>query len=130
MKNRILSNIAAIGFAAIIGSTPAAAQIKQTATIPFSFEAGGVEYPEGTYSVAASTFNRMVMLTNLSNGRSAFVGTPITSGAANRGTSKLVFNASGDRPKLSEVWFYGSPGMLTSPAAAREVSAKVVVGLK
>ena len=129
MKNQILSSIIAIGFAAVIGNTPAAAQTKQTATIPFSFEAGGVAYPEGTYAVTRSAVHKVVTLTNLSTGRSAFVGTPITSGVENRSTSKLVFNPSGDRLKLSEVWFYGSPGMLTSPVT-REVSANVVVGLK
>ena len=129
MKNLILSKIIAIGFAALIGNAPAFAQAKQTATIPFSFEAGGVEYPEGTYAVSRSSFNKMVVLTNLSTGRSAFVGAPVVSGKADHRASKLVFNASGDHMKLNEVWFYGYPGMLTAQAS-KEESAKVVVGMK
>ena len=129
MKNRILSNLIAIGFAALIGNAPASAQTRQTATIPFSFEAGGVEYPEGAYAVTRSTLNGIIVLANLSNGRAAFVRTPVLSGKADHGMSKLVFNSSGDRMKLNEVWFSGYPGMLTAQAN-KEVSAKVVVGMK
>ena len=129
MKNQVLKSMIAFGFAALLGSTPAAAQTRQTATIPFSFEAGGVEYPEGNYAVAPVSTIKVIKLTNLTNGRSVFVGAPILTGTANHGTPKLVFNPNGDRMKLSEVWFDGYPGMLTSPVA-REVSAKVVVSLK
>ena len=129
MTNRVLKSMIAFGFAALLGSIPAAAQAKQTATIPFSFEAGGVEYPEGNYAVACLTASHMIRLTNLTNGRSAFVMAPILSGKADYTSSKLVFSPSGDRFKLAEVWFNGYPGMLTAPPA-KEVSAKVVINLK
>ena len=131
MKNRVLSNILAIGFSALIANTSAfAQQARQTATIPFSFEAGGVEYPEGDYMVARSTTNKVIVLTNLSSGRSTFVGAPILTGKADHGTSKLVFSHGADmHMRLNEVWFSGHPGMRTSPAS-KEVSARVEVGLK
>ena len=129
MKNQVLKSMIAFGFAALLGTTPAAAQAKQTATIPFSFEASGVEYSEGNYAVAILNTTKVIRLTNLTNGRSAFVNAPVLTGAANHGTSKLVFGRSGDGMKLNEVWFNGYPGMLTS-RASKEVSAKVVVNLK
>ena len=129
MKNHVLKSMIALGFAALLGTTPAAAQTRQTATIPFSFEANGVEYSEGNYAVAVMNATRVIRLTNLTNGRSAFVSAPVLTGMSNHGTSKLVFGHSGDGMKLTEVWFNGYPGMLTAPAS-KEVSAKVVVTLK
>ena len=129
MKNQVLTSMIALGFAALLGSTPAAAQARQTATIPFSFEAGGVEYSEGQYAVERMTNNSVIKLTNLINGRSAMVFAPVQSGKDNRGWSKLVFSQLGDRMKLNEVWFQGYPGMLTG-TSNKEVSARVVVGLK
>ena len=129
MKNQVLTSMITLGFAALLGTTPAAAQARQTATIPFSFEAGGVEYSEGAYALESINSARVIRLTNLTNGRSAFVAAPILSGAANKGNPKLVFNPSGDRMKLAEVWFDGYPGMLTT-RPSKEVSAKVIVTLK
>ena len=119
----------ALGFAALLGSTPAAAQAKQTATIPFSFEAGGVEYPEGQYAVERMPNNHIIKLTNLTNRRAVLVGMPVLSGKDNLGWSKLVFSQLGDRMKLNEIWFPGYPGMLTG-TVNKEVSARVAVSLK
>ena len=51
MKNQILTSMITIGFAALLGSAPAAAQGIRIANIPFSFNANGVELPQGTYAV-------------------------------------------------------------------------------
>ncbi len=119
----------ALGFAALLGSTPAAAQARQTATIPFSFEAGGVEYPEGQYAVERMPISHIVKLTNLTNRRAVLVGLPVQSGKDNPGWSKLVFSQLGDHMKLNEIWFPGYAGMLTG-TAKKEVSARVAVSLK
>ena len=128
MKNAVFTSILAAGFAALLFNTPAAAQTKQQATIPFTFEAGGVEYPEGHYSVEHLGNTRVIRIMNLTNGRAALVNAPVLSGLRNSGGPKLVFNQTGDRMQLSEVWFSDLPGMLT--IRSKEVSAKVAVALK
>ena len=129
MKNQVLTSMIAFGFAALLGTTPAAAQPRQTANIPFSFEAGGVQYPEGSYMVERMNTSPIIKLTNVTNGRAAVVGAPVLSGKPGNGASKLIFSQTGDHIKLSEVWFSGYPGMLTN-TRDKEVSAKVVVNLK
>ena len=129
MKNQVLTSLIAFGFAALLGSIPAAAQAKQSATIPFSFQAGGVEYPEGNYKLERLTGLHVIKFTNVTNGRSAMVNAPIQTGLANHGSGKLVFSPNGDGMKLSEIWFEGYPGMLTV-RSRNEASAKVAVSLK
>ncbi len=130
MKNSALTAMLTLGFAALLGTAPANAQVRQIATIPFSFEAGGVEYSEGIYSIERlSQPAKVVKIMNLTNGRAVVINAPVSSGADTRTASKLVFRQTGDRMKLGEIWFAGYPGMLTLNVN-KDVSAKVVVPLK
>jgi hypothetical protein len=128
MKNQVLMSLIAAGFAAVLGTTPAAAQTRQTATIPFAFEAGGAEYSQGDYVIERISEIKAVKITNLTTHKSGLVMAPILSGTKD-GASKLVFRQVGDRLTLGEVWFLGLPGMETM-SRRKDVSAKVVVGLK
>ena len=129
MKNQIVSSMIAIGFVALSGTTPAAAQARQKATIPFAFEASGVEYPEGEYTLERLTARGVIKITNVANRHAALIAVPIQSGKPIGSDGKLVFDRSADRLRLNEVWFAGYPGMLTI-SRAKEVSARVVVNLK
>ena len=129
MKNSVLTAIIAIGLATAVTSTPASAQVTQKATIPFSFVAGGVEYPEGNYLLERHDRVPVVKLTNLTSSRAVFVGGAIPLGNATHRSSKLVFSTHGDSMKLDEVWFPGHPGMATSPPP-KDISARVTVPMK
>ena len=129
MKNQVLTSLIAFGFAALLGSVPAAAQVSQNANIPFAFQAGGVEYPEGSYNVQRLSALHIVKLTNLTSGRAVMVSAPVPTGTASHGTAKLVFSPNGESMRLSEVWFPGYTGMLT-PRTGNDASAKVAVSLK
>lgn len=129
MRKQILFSLTAFGFVCLLGTAPAAAQAKLTATIPFTFETGGFEYSEGKYAVEHLNNNMVMKITNLTNGRAAMVLVPVVSGKPADGVSKLVFSQSTGHMKLNEIWFAGYPGMLTN-SGAREASAKVVVVMK
>ena len=129
MKNQLLTSLIAFGFAALLGSIPAAAQTIQSASIPFAFQVGGTEYPDGNYAVEQLTALRVVKLTNIATGRTIIVNTPVLIGDSRHITAKLVFSQNGEGMRLSEVWFPGYPGMLAS-RSGKESSAKVAVGLK
>ncbi|HEY3744253.1 MAG TPA: hypothetical protein VGL53_30630 [Bryobacteraceae bacterium] len=130
MKHQVLSSLIAFGFAALASTAPAMAQARQTATIPFAFVANGVQCPQGEYEVQRIPDHpSVIQLTNRENGHSTLVPTPILSGAANTSGAKLVFTAQGDGVRLSEVWFDGYPGMLTS-SNRKDLLAKVVIKAK
>jgi|SRR5882724_11596569 len=129
MKNQILTSIIAIRFAAIIANTPAVAENNHTATVPFSFQAGGTEYPSGTYQISRLGVHSVVKITNLSNGSAHIVSTPISVGP-NAGNPKLVFLNTADGYKLSEVWLQGLPGMKTVESTKGQESARVKVSIR
>ena len=131
MKNRILSNILAIGFSALIGSTAAIAQTKHTATIPFNFEAGGTEYAGGTYEIHQLGSLPVVRIANLETRKSSVISAPVPAGS-DKGTSpKLVFHLVDGEYSVAEIWLQGAPGMKTYNAskAGREL-ASVTVAIK
>ena len=63
MKNLMLNFAIATGFAALIASTPAIAQGIHRAAIPFSFAAGGTQYPSGDYEISRVGLNSLLRLT-------------------------------------------------------------------
>ena len=131
MKNQVLTSLISFGFAALLGSTPAAAQPNQTVTIPFTFEVNGVEYPEGNYTVREMGNSRVVVIRNQKTGNGALLNVPILAGKSDYEHSKLVFARTGERLTLREVWFAGHPGMMTmTPRANTDMSAKVTVPMK
>ena len=117
----------AFGFAALLGTTPAAAQARQSADIPFSFVAGGVEYSEGSYTVERLA-NTVVKLTNMTNGKMSLILAPVPSGPEDH-EAKLTFLRTADGMRLREIKFSGYTAMVTG-VSSKETSAKVVVGLK
>ena len=129
MKHQFLTSVFALGLTAIACTASAFAQDGQTATIPFSFIAGGVEHPEGEYRMARLGQSKIVRIVNVSTGHAAMVSAPISSGKDERGPAKLVFERSADGLLLSEVKFAGRSGMLTG-AKGKEVSAKVSIDMK
>jgi len=130
MKNQILNSLMAAGFVALLGTTSVAAQPRQTATVPFTFEAGGRTYSDGTYNVERVGTTSNIRIVNIRNGQAAMVNVPVPTGTPGQGAGpKLVFRQSGERMSLGEVWFAGYPGMMTLKNA-KDLSAKVVVGLK
>ena len=127
LKNTV---VIAIGFAALIANTPAVAQTLHTATIPFAFEAGGHEYPGGTYEIRRVGSNPVLRLTNRETLRSNMVLAPIAAANVAAVSPKLMFQATENGYRLSEVWLQDTPGMkLMTPKANRE-AASVKVDIK
>jgi len=132
MKNQILTSLISFGFAALLGSVPAAAQPSQWTTIPFAFEAGGVEYPEGNYTLREiGGATRVIAITSRTTGRGAMISLPVLSDKKEHSNTKLVFTHTGDQYRLREVWFAGRPGMMTTSSEnAKELSARVTIQVK
>lgn len=133
MKKQMMTTLIAAGIAAVLGSTPAAAQsAAHQATIPFSFEAGGRTLPEGTYWIQpVGGAMKGFKLTNLTTLRSTFVATPIQTGQPASEKAKLVFSQAGDHAQLNEIWLAGATGLKTMQSGkSKEASARVVVDVK
>ena len=130
MKNQMLTIAFAIGFAALIANTAAVAQTRHTATIPFTFEAGGTEFPSGTYEIHRMGSLSAVQITNVENGKSKLISTPIQAGSPSATSPKLVFHASSDQYSLTEVWLAGTPGMKTYKSKGGDEAAAVKVAIK
>ena len=129
MKNQFLNFVIATGFAALIANTPAVAQNVHTATIPFSFAAGGAEYPSGTYEISRLGTNPVMKLTNVTTGAAHLVPTPIPVGGS-AASPKLVFQPTPDGYRLSEVWLQGAPGMKTRDSSKSSEAASVKVAIR
>lgn len=127
MKNQILNFIIATGLAAVIANTPALAENNHKAAIPFSFNAGGVEYAAGVYEVSQMGYAGIVKLTSLETLKSHIVPTPIPIDSKAAASPKLVFQVTADGYKLSEVWLQGAPGMKTFNSSKSSEAASVRV---
>ena len=123
MKNQIVNFVIATGFAALIANTPAAAQNPHKATIPFTFVAGHTECPSGEYELRLGT-NSVLRLTNVATGKTRMF--MLAPGSGIQTTSpKLVFQATDEGHRLSEVWLDGSAGMKTFDSLKRNEAARV-----
>ena len=129
MKNQILNFVIATGFAALIANTPAAAQNLHTATIPFSFAAGGTEYASGTYEISRLGTFPVMKMTNVATGASRLVPTPIPVGGS-ASSPKLIFQSTADGYRLSEVWLQDAPGMKTRDSLKSSEAAAVKVAIR
>ena len=130
MKNQLLSNIIMIGVSALLGNTPVIAQNIHTATIPFSFEAGGTEYPSGTYEIQKMGSHPIIRLANVETRRSNMIAAPVPAGSSKTTDPKLVFRTTGDQYRLTEIWLQDQPGMMTyksSKADREQASVKVAI---
>ena len=129
MKNQVLTSIIAIGFSALIANTPAVAQTNCRANIPFSFVAGGTEYPSGTYEISRMSASQVVKMTNVSTGAGHLVSAPVPVGGSSA-SPKLVFQTTADGYRLSEVWLQGVPGMKTLNSSKSSEAASVKVAIR
>ena len=130
MKNQMLTTAIAIGFAALIANTPAVAQTNHTATIPFTFAAGGTEYPSGTYEIHQLGSAPVVRITHVGTRAAHLVPMPIPIDNYRGASPKLVFQATADGYKLSEVWLQGAPGMKSREASKSGEAASVKVAIR
>ena len=129
MKNQTLNFVIATGFAALIANTPAAAQTTHKATIPFTFAAGGTEYPSGSYEISRVGTFPVVRITSIATGASHLVTTPVPLGG-NTVSPKLVFQSTADGYRLSEVWLQGGSGMKTGNSTKGSEAANVKVAIR
>jgi len=121
MTKRILNSVIAIGFAAAIANTQATAQSNHMATIPFTFQAGGTEYPSGTYEIRKMG-PAAIRIANVETRSAHFVPMPIPVDVP-RGTSpKLVFQVTAEGYQLSEVWLQDAPGMKIAHSSKSETA--------
>lgn len=128
MKNQILNTAIAIGFAALIANNPAVAQTNHTATIPFAFEAGGTEYPSGTYEIHQMGSHSVVRITNVATGKGTMISTPVPLGWGPVTSPKLVFQTTANGYRLSEFWLQGGQAMKTpTPKSSESASVKVAI---
>ena len=129
MKNQVLTSIIAIGFSALIANTPAVAQNNHTATIPFSFTAGGTEYPSGTYEISRLGTKSVLKMTNVDTRAGHLVSAPVPADGS-YASPKLVFQTTADGYRLSEVWLQGVPGMKTLNSSKSSEAASVKVAIR
>ena len=130
MKHQILTSAIAIGFAALIATTPAVAQTKHTATIPFAFEAGGTEYPSGTYEIQKMGTHSIVQIRNVDTGKGNMIAAPVPVGTGTVTSPKLVFQTTANGYRLSEFWLQGGHAMRTFKSSKGDESASVKVAIK
>ena len=130
MKNRFLNFVIATAFAAVIANPPAVAQDRHTATIPFSFTAGGTEYAGGTYEITPMGQNSVLKLTSVETLKSHVVTAPIPIDNKPGTSPKLVFQVTGDGYRLSEVWLQGGHGMKTFNSRKSNDAASVSVPIR
>lgn len=103
MKHRFTHIILTAGLSAMLGSLVLSAQEKkETATIPFAFEASGRILPAGDYTVSEHSARGVFVLRN-TEGDALFVNAPMNDkGAADN--PRLTFNCYGNDRILSEIW--------------------------
>jgi hypothetical protein len=91
------------------------------ANVPFGFQAGGVNFPAGEYTVAkvlpnvvrVASIDRKLCATTVANTTYKVTGSE---------QAKLVFNRYGDKYFLSRIWPPGNTGgQLVPGAAEREI---------
>ena len=130
MNNQVLKGVIAIGFSALIANTAAVAQTNHTATIPFTFAAGGTECPSGTYEIHKMGAANIVQITNVETRAARFVPVPIPVDTYQGAGPKLVFRVTADGGyKLSEVWLQGASGMKTRDSVKSSEAASVKVAI-
>ncbi len=103
MKHRLTHIILTAGLSAVLGSLVLCAQEqKETASIPFAFEASGRILPAGDYTVSELQSRGVFTLRN-TEGDALFVNAPKNdTGAAEH--PRLVFNCYGNDRILSQIW--------------------------
>ena len=107
MKRLIRSIVVAGGFAALVGVTPASAQIFQevTFTTSFPFTVGQTTLPAGSYTVRPAYEGDGSVLEIQGRDHSAtFVGQNAGKPRVNPDESAVVFDRTGDHYVLAEIW--------------------------
>ncbi len=103
MKHRLTHIILTAGLSALLGSLVLSAQDqRETASIPFAFEASGRVLPAGDY-LLSETGSRGVFILRSKEGDALLVSAPKNdSGEAEN--PRLTFNCYGNDRVLSEIW--------------------------
>ena len=113
-----------VGLSLMLGSTVLLAQssglVKQTAEIPFAFQAGSQWMDAGTYTVAKSYSSGVLVMTNTQTGKSAMAMTHPGRSTDRPGEPILVFHGYAGTYFLSEVWFYDESFARSLPVSAHE----------
>lgn len=108
MRNQIRNFVFGAGLAALLWSPSLMAESRETAEIPFDFQAGHVNLPAGTYTVIRDTHSGILQLRNEDTRESILLA------AHGRETEKddarLSFRCYSGQCFLSAVWMPGNPG--------------------
>lgn len=126
VSNKWLATAAAIGALAVPAVGHAEQELKTT--VPFSFVAGGVRLPAGTYVVALEKQRSLVSVASTDGRHFAFVlMNPMAADRAGA-DARLVFDAVGGEHVLSQVVGTGREGreILEAPAVRTAVDRVVI----
>jgi hypothetical protein len=119
-SSRSIAITALTAIALAVGTMPARAQTGELkASIPFSFYAGGQDFPAGEYTVRRGPFsNAMIQLSDLAGHTLNVLAIPAVREPEHG--AKLIFNKYGDEYFLSEVRWTWSSAALQFPQSPRE----------
>jgi hypothetical protein len=115
MTEKILATVC---WALLIGAAPGYAQgvHKLTAEIPYPFSVSGQQLPAGQYNFQLAEDHRTVTVRS-ADGKTGVQGMIVTVISASSGSSerpRVVFDNSGGRHILAEIWMPGHDGFLIS----------------
>ncbi len=124
MKHRLTHIILTAGLSAVLGSLVLSAQgQRETATIPFAFEANGRILPAGDYSVSEHSARGVFLLRN-KEGDALFVNAPLSDSEA-AANPRLVFSCYGNDRILSQIWTDAGNGYSITSAKERSLKRRM-----
>ncbi len=129
MRRQASKMLAALGLAALLGGSAAAAELQANlkVTVPFSFEAGRTLLPAGQYSIERMNLPGTLLIRNLENSEAIYVRVIPAENNREDLRARLVFNKYGDRYFLAQIWNGGglTGAELPKSRQEREMSASV-----
>jgi hypothetical protein len=114
MKNQIYRVIAILGVflgmavASAQGQTPSKVEVN----IPFEFSAGKATLKPGVYSIRRTSANLLILRD--SDGKSVILNAPLSIESKDK-AERLVFNKSGEKYSLTQIWLSGETGRQLLP---------------
>lgn len=105
----ILSMVFGLAGAGVHGQTPSKLEVD----IPFEFSAGKATLKAGVYSVRRSSASLLVLRD--SDGKTVILNAPLSVESRDKG-ERLVFNKSGEKFVLTQVWLTGETGRQLIPS--------------
>src|ERR1700729_856792 len=95
MKTNLVRSLI-LAAVALTGAAAVHAQDKVAADVPFAFRAAGVEFNAGTYHIAQSGHNGILMLLNQDSGSTKLVTTAAPGDDSKYAAPKLVFRCGNE----------------------------------